>query len=252
MMRRTAALGLLLAACSGGTADTTVPVPEPTTTTTTVEEPSTTTTTMTVAEAVDICRSGTAIVWKPGQTHVATCFLLPLSFTPREGGWRTFSVQEDRLHVTLAEAGAPVAEVAILAYRPSAGLDAVADSILALEGPTVVADPTDVTLNGKPAVTFDVSTPPDPSSEPGWNECHTLSLGTVIAAQDGPGWRLFEGGLDGTDAYGLAPCRTFRVWVVEIAGVTVTFIATADEEPTLREAMPTIERHLDSMTFEAP
>ena len=238
------AVMLLVAACAGEAADET--------TTTTVQVAAPTTTSTVVAERVDICSRGRAIVWEPGQTYAAGCFLVPVSFAPVDSGWRTSRVEGDRFVVTLVEEGRSVAEVALLGYQPSSGLNVVADSILDIEGLTVVSDRSDVTVGGWPAAEFEVESGLDPGQGAQlWGDCHSRTLGTGIAV-NGPGFRLLYGGLGETDEFGFSPCRTFRVWVVDAAGVVITMIATADEEPTLREAMPTIERLLASMSFEAP
>lgn len=248
------AVMVLVSACAGGAADetstpSTVPVEPPPTTTTTVQE---TTTTTEAVGPVDICRSGRANLWKPGQDYVAGCFLVSVAFAPIDAGWRTSRVESDRFLVTFAETGEPVAEVAFLGYRPSSGLEIVVDSILRLEGLTLVSDQTAVTVGGSSAVTFDVETGLDTRpSAANSDECESNSLGTSLST-NGPGWRLLRGAIEQYNEFGFAPCRTFRVWVVDVADVAITMIATADKEPILRGAMPTIERLIDSMTFRAP
>ena len=238
-------LAILVAACAGaavGETTTTVPV-----------EPPTTTTTTEAVAPVDICRSGAGFIWEPARTYVADCFLVPVSFVPIDAGWRTSRVDGDRFLVTLVEASRPVAEVAVLGYMSSSGLDVVTDSILGFEGLTVVSDQTDVTVGGWSGVLFDVESGLDPSPQATltWPECYSRTLGTGLTV-NGPGFVLLPGGLGETDEFGFAPCRTFRVWVVDVDSVVITLIAAADEEDVLYDSVPTIERLLDSMTFEAP
>ena len=139
--------------------------------------------------------------------------------------------------------------MALLGYQHLSGLHAVVDSILALEGLTLVSGQSQMTVGGSPAIRFDVETGLDlgPNAANS-GECESNSLGTSLAT-NGPGWRLLWGAMHQQNEFGFAPCRTFRVWVVDVSGVVITMIAAADEEPTLREWMPTIERLVDSMTF---
>lgn len=247
-------MATIVAAC-GGQTPAEVPASEPAPS----EPPITTaasadTTTLPVATSVDLCR-GRGIVWEPGVDYTADCFIVPVSFAPGDEGWRTNGASGEWVLVTLAEGGVPVAEVALLAYRPSAGTESIVDSILELDGLTVVSEQRDVTAGGLRAVTFDVVSAPDPSSTVAVpiDECNSLSVGVVIGAAGGPGWPLLEsGGLDGDHNYGFSPCRAFRVWVVDVRGTVVTVLAAADTEVALTEAMPRIERLLAALRFEAP
>lgn len=178
---------------------------------------------------------------------------MPVAFEPLDEGWRTNGARAESMLVTLAEDSRPVAEVALLAYRPNSSVDIVVDSILDLEGLTVVSDQREVLIDGASAVTFDVVSAPDPSSTAAVpiDECNSLSVGVVIGAAGGPGWRLLEsGGLNGEPDYGFSPCRAFRVWVVDIADTVLTVLAAAETEVALAEWLPEIERLLDAIRFE--
>lgn len=129
-------------------------------------------------------------------------------------------------------------------------MDVVVDSILELEGLSVVSDQEEVPVGGSPAVTFGVVSASDPSPV-AIGECHSLSVGVRIGAAGGPGWRLLEsGGLDGDDDFGFSPCRAFRVWVVDVASTVVTMLAAAQDEEALEHPLPRIERLLDTIRFE--
>jgi hypothetical protein len=52
--------------------------------------------------------------------------------------------------------------------------------------------------------------------------------------------------------YGLGACRTFRIWAVPIADITITVVATVDDLDRFDELMPRVQRLVDTITVAAP
>lgn len=241
-------LACILAACAGGTANTTL------TTSTVSTAPSTTalttSTTELVVEPVDICARGT--VWDAGSTYAAPCFLVPLSFQPAEDGWRSVGVGVEWLEALWVDPATSEQSIRFgtLAFRPSDGPEEVMDSILALEGVTALTDPVATAIGGADAVTVDLETAPVDLA--GQENLCAKSVAYGINLPDARGSILLDitaltGGANRT--FGLGACLTFRVWVVEAEGNTITVLATTEDEARFDEMIDVVERLLETTTF---
>ena len=152
-----------------------------------------------------------------------------------------------------SELNDPAARFALWAYRSSDSPQTVIESILSIDGVDALTEVGGTKVSGRDAVGVDVATEIDE-----FNAADTCSLSNLgLRTWDGdigqPGYFLFSVG-DGTFRldFGLGACKTFRLWAIEVDDFTVTIAATADKDERFDELMPTIERLLDSMTFEAP
>lgn len=214
-------------------------VPEPTTTTTTVED-----------EPVDICLDRTA--WEPGVIHRATCFVVPLTFTPDEPGWRSTRAALEAIEGqwTPSEQSSEALRFVILVFMPDATPREALEVILAIDGvearAAVAADSS--------AVRVDVDTAPAPGSQTDLDRDDCADSGDLDII-DQPGYVLLDlmslSG-DGGALYGLGACRTFRVWSVGIDGETLTLIATTEDLDRFDELMPEMDWFVDAVLAGAP
>lgn len=236
---------VILAACSNpSTATTTTTVAldtvsDPTTTTTTAEE-----------EPVDICGDRTA--WEPGVTHRATCFIVPLSFTPDEPGWRATRATLEAIEGqwTPPERSSEVLRFVILAFMPDATPREALEAILAIDGVNARA----AVAADSSAVRVDVDTAPTPGSQTAFDRDQCADSGELdIGGQ--PGYILLDlmslSG-DGGALYGLGACRTFRLWSLGIEGETLTIIASTEDPDRFDELMPMMDHLVASITVASP
>lgn len=242
-MRRLLPAVLFLVACSGETTvSTTSPVAEPTTTTTTLE----------AEEPVDICPRG--VVWEPGTTYSADCFLVPVTFEAGDAGWRSSGARARAAVMTNIDSGSGHAiRVGLLAYRPDLEAESVLDSVLSIEGVVALTDRVHVVVAGHDALTVDAETASkadDQSGFPCVEDSFAVALGQPGRGVASAGYTLVDAGMSGR--FGMGACRTFRIWVFEAAGSVVTVVATPDDPDRFDDAIAVVERLLDSMTFEAP
>ena len=244
MMRRTAALGLLLAACSGGTADTTVPVPEPRTTSTTKVVESTTTTE--AVEPVDICPRGVA--WEPGTTYAADCFLVPVAFMVDEEGWGSEGAGDDWMKVRWlapADQGFRV-RVALVAAGSTRSPAAVLDRIASHGSISEVSDRMEVSVGGVEGLAVDAEGAAEEGGErPGSGGC----------TGDSPVW--FEPTRFGHALFptpwgdvGVGACQVARIVVVQAGDLTVLAIGGTTDQDRHEEAVAKIESLFEGMSFD--
>ena len=137
-----------------------------------------------------------------------------------------------------------------LAFRPSDGTSEVVESILALDSVTVLTDLVATTIDGADAVTVDIETAPIDFA--GQENLCARSIAYAINVPDARGAILLDltsitGAASRT--FGLGACLTFRVWVVEAGGATITVLAATEDEARFDEMMGVVERLLESTTF---
>lgn len=235
---------VLAGSCTAGTGDqTTTTAPPVTESTATATNPPETTTTTHHATFADICSVG--LVWEPGTTYVADCFLFPVSFLPTEPGWRSSGAAEE--WVALRWVGSdtqPEVGVALLALRHDLDPVAIVDEIAPLEGIDVVAEPRPITLAGRTGLVVEVEASPS-DGPPDARSC--LPAGVTQFLTDAGGQRLIEG--VSRSLLGVGYCHVVRVWVLDIGGRTVTIVAGTSDPARDKEAAATVERLLDTTSF---
>ena len=246
------ALVALLAACATSA--------EPTTTTTTVAvasvpDPTTSTSTTAPAEPapIDICEDRTA--WEANTTLVASCFLVPLTFTPDTEGWRAPKSELESIEGIWVEPGErdPAIRFVVLAHMPDAMPSEAIESILAIDGVDATAGPT----NKGTRMRVDVESAPVErvrSNISSRTECAETSRLDLIQSFTEPGYVLLDQiSLTGTGSqYGLGACRIFRIWAIPIDDITLTVVATTDDLERFDELMPTMEQLVDSIRAATP
>ncbi|MDX1448468.1 MAG: hypothetical protein R3246_05335 [Acidimicrobiia bacterium] len=178
-------------------------------------------------EVIDICPRG--LVWEIGQTYAADCFIVPVSFHAIDSGWRSYGASAQAVRVERwTELREPLVGIQIMAYRPDLPPTGVFESLLGIDGVDPVAGPSEDTIAGRPAVVADVDTAPDPTYNPVQDtyECSPVGFSLQWGFDNWPGYPLMlEDRSGGTNEFGLGACYRFRIWVVELAGSSITIAA---------------------------
>lgn len=258
-MHRLLPLLLLLAACQGEAADattTSIALPPPSTTVSTTGTTIASTPTSTAVTApVDICGTGVGFD-QTGDRYVVDCFVVPVSFGPAEEGWRSLSAGEEWVELFWeGEDSELTANVLLLAYRLNDTPQAMIGSVVAIEGVRADSEASAGEVAGRPALWVDLETDRDRNFD---DRCSTgLFQGLRYSRQGGffnPGYLLKDVGTGAANqGFGLGACKRFRLWGVDVDGVTVTVVATVGGTADHRfgELVPIVERLFASMTFGA-
>ena len=246
MRRLVVGLGLLVAACSGGTAETTTAVAPATTaspasTTSTAEAPTTTSTT--VSEEVELVpRNATApLNIQANRLYTYNLNVVSMQFRFDEEGWRFVFVGSQAIAVW--HRSQPVA--AFVAFRADQ-LDALVAEIASHEEVHDLTAPKDTSIGGVNGVVFELvsvetdSLLPGPHVNSGW-ECG----GPQIAGEEVHSGRMLAT---------LVGCSANRVWIAGVDGMSVVVIignssGEPDEIGSLDDLDALIDEFLASITF---
>ena len=243
------ATALIMAACGQAT-----PEPASTTTSDVVAPPTTkveTTTSSTdspttVAPApVDICSVGK--VWEAEASYTASCFLIPVTFTPSEPGWRSSGSAERWVSLRWVDPDEREWEVdvGIIAYQPNNDPREVIEAIDSLRGINVLADPEPINLVRVEGVTVDAEGEPANAFSRG--PCESGGGLIRFAGAGGGGGNTIVEGV-GRAEIGVGFCVVARLWALDIDGLTVTVLAAATDPQRHDDAIAVIEALLKSMT----
>lgn len=192
----------------------------------------------------DICPVG--LVWEPGTTYVAECFLFPVSFLPSEPGWRSSGAAEQWVSLRwVGSASRLEVGVAMLVLRHDLKPGDIVDEVETLEGIDFVAEPQPTTVGGRTGlvVAIEASSSGNVPSEA--RSC--LPAGVAEFLEEAGGRGLIEG--VSRSLLGVGYCHVVRVWVLDIGGRTVTIVAGASDPARGDEAAATVERLLNTASF---
>jgi hypothetical protein len=242
-------LAIYLSACSSNEVSPSTVALEsvtvPTTTSTTVL--ASTTSLIGAATPIDICPRG--LVWDPGTTYFADCFIFPIAFQTDEPGWRSFggSVQVVRAELWGEHGG--LVGVQLLGYESTLSPENVLELILAIDGVETVTAPAVATIASWSGVTADVRTAPDPQparSDGSTADCSSPRYALRWFFDAWPGYPLL---LAFPDEFGLGACYRFRVWVLDVDGVSITITAVVFDPDRFEERVGAAEELLASLSL---
>lgn len=211
----------------------------------------TTTSSVPSANPQDIC--GAALLWDPGLSYVADCFLIPVTFAPTGPGWRSIRSGPEWIELSWVDAASDEVQIRLLflildAAQPP---DEVLESILTIEGVDVLRPPAPTEIAGIDALVADVATEPRPATGTD-RTCTSMTHSVNLFGGERPGYLLLDRtGVGRGAAYGLGACLAFRIWTLNLDGVTVTVIAAADGADLLRDAGTRVDSLLATVTFDA-
>lgn len=252
--RSIAAFAYLLAACTSTAAPPTTEAVPVTTAPVTVSTTTTESAAPHVIEPVDICPRG--LVWAAGTTYFADCFVMSVTLHPTEAGWRSVSVGAEWIEGTWIEPGTsePALQFVLLAYESSRSPEDVIGSIVDAEGVNAITEARPATVAGRTGVQVDVVTEAGSptagqSGRPGCTTTLTHSLNLLFGER--PGFTLLDridmGG--GGSLYGLGACLAFRIWAIDVDGITLTLIAAAPDADRLADVAERTQSLFDSAVF---
>lgn len=199
----------------------------------------------------DIC--GAALVWDPGVAYMADCFLIPVTFTPTEPGWRSVRSGPEWIELAWIERASHEVtyRLLFLLVDDTEPPDQVLDSVLTIEGVDVLRPPTPTEIAGIDALVADVETEPRPATGTD-RTCTSMTHAVNLFAGERPGYLLLDRtGVGHGAAYGLGACLAFRIWTMGVDDVTVTVIAAAESADQLRQADTPVESVLATATFDS-
>lgn len=255
------ALALLAAACAGEavqgttTAGALPDLASTTTVSTTSTLPASTSTAPRSIGPVDICGSGVGFD-QIGERYTVDCFVVPVSFAPSVDGWRSLSAGEEWAELFWeGEDPGLTANVLLLAYRLDDTPQAMIDSIVEREGVNAMSDVEAGELGVREALVVDLETDRDRDFD---DRCSTGKFQGLRYSRPGgffnPGYLLKDvRGTGANQGFGLGACKRFRLWGVDVDGVTITVVSTAGgtADDRFDELVPIVESLLDSVTFGA-
>ncbi|MDX1448795.1 MAG: hypothetical protein R3246_06980 [Acidimicrobiia bacterium] len=247
---------LVLAACTSTAGPTTVDSSTLQESEVTVATPvsSTTTTSLAAAGPVDFC--GRGLVWEPGETYVAPCFLVPIAFEPTEDGWASTGGRTDLVRARWREPAEDglVVRVALFPLGSSDSPQGVMDRIAQHELISEISDRTEAVVAGYSALVADVEGAPEPGGElvsPDGSAC-TPEHRSVWFPATSFGHTLLElltiGG--GSEVVGVGACHVARIWVVDVDGVSITIVGGTGDPERHPEALAKIDELFGFMTFD--
>lgn len=248
-MRGQPVVGLLLAvsliACDSNDTSPTTGIVEPVTTSTTTTLAATTTSIDDTP--TDICARG--VVWEPGTTYIAECFLVPVAFRPATAGWRSFGGNLQAAQAELWGGEGALVGVQLLGYESEIPHAEVLDLILAIDGVEEITPPREATIASWSGVTTDIRTEPDtsparPTQEP--EECSRTGFALKWFFDAWPGYPLV---VEFPREYGLGACYRFRVWVLDVEGESITVMAVVFDPDRFEERIGDAEELLATMTL---
>jgi hypothetical protein len=245
--RHAAAIGLLLSACAPAAvdpADQSILAEAP-------ESPTTlaVTTTLAMTGPYDIC--GPARIWTVGDTYVADCFAVPVTFAPADPGWRSVRAGGEWLESTWVDSDTREIGVRLLflALDTTEPPEAVLDSILSIDGVNTHRGPEAAVIAGVDAITAGVVTEPRRTTVNALT-CTGMTHSVDLFHGERPGYLLLDRSGAGSGAtYGLGACLVFQIWALDVAGHTITVIAAAPSEDLLPEVVRRVESLLATVTL---
>lgn len=243
--RRTVILvmAVLVAACQPETA---------TTTTVSIAPPSTLATTTTVTSVVEdaaVSMCGGALAWDVGDTYVADCFVLPMSFTTQEQGWVSTGATDShvRLRWNDPDDRDVSVRIAIIAYRINEAPAEVLEAILDVDGVLSLGGPDPVEVAGMTGIVAGLEGAPEEDGfpdDPARDGCTSDSAVWLTNDQFGHGFFPI-----GSLVIGVGACDLVQSWIVDVDGLTLTILAGTVDPADHPAAVEAAEGLFDSMTF---
>ena len=152
------------------------------------------------------------------------------------------------------QSGEVAARFEVWVYQGQRSVESVIGALAEIDGVSVTSEPTE-RRDAITAVVADVETEPveDVVDQSGKKvECAGPSRAFGGPLQYWPGYEV--PGVDregGTGPEGLGACRLFRVWAVDVQGMTLLVLWTTDDTSRFGELVGVADRFFDSMTFGA-
>lgn len=207
-------------------------------------------TTTTARGAVSL--EGRGFVWEPGVIYESEKFVVPITFHPRDPGWRSFGAETRWVALGVAPAGESTvaAFLTFMVHMPDANPVEALDSIVAMEGLEEVSPRVDAEVSGHPAVVVDIEAAPL-GLAPGTGDSSPCSRpeGDPRFRPTDPGYELFydrEAGNAPGLSFGLPSCYTSRVWAIDVNGSLVLAVAVARDTERRDELLMTVDEFLES------
>ncbi|HSM01727.1 MAG TPA: hypothetical protein VK960_04690 [Acidimicrobiia bacterium] len=188
---------------------------------------------------------------EPGVEYRAPSFWSPLSLAPAREGWRANGSSELWIYFQYFESGRSTydLDLAIVAHSPNAEIAGVARRITNDEQVTSTAGPTPAMLDGHDAVVLDIEVE---ASRFGGGYCGNPTAGNSRFQNNETGMVLLED----SDSplyphfFGVRSCRGARIWVVDVAGATITIIAATERPEMLEDLLPVAEALVATIDFD--
>ena len=232
------------------------------TTTRATVAPSTSLPPTTVPNRVEV-PGGTLLKFEPGTVYVASRFWEPVSLsTDQDGSWWSRGSTELWVHLEYHDNGESVTDLdlTIVAHSPTASLEEVVASIIAKEigwfftpdpgneTARVITPPSPTTVGGFEASVFDLFVPRGRYDEGPNARGNTLFFQTI------PGLSLLTIGDNavtggGEARIGIRHGRAARVWVVDVAGATITIVAAATDLDLFDDLIGAADRLVADIEF---
>ena len=193
--------------------------------------------------------------WTAGDSYVADDFWVPVSITPADDGWWSLGVTEVWLYLQWHDGDSSLfdLDMVVLAHAPNAAVADVVTAITGDEAVDVTAEPTATTVANRDGVVVDVVVPGEIDED---EEIVFRGHARSIAALQG--LRLFVesdptsgqgGSVAGTFGFGVRRGRKARIWVLDVAGSTITGIAAASDPEAFDALAPVAERLVAGFDF---
>jgi len=224
----------------------------PSVTTSTTSTDASVTSTTTLRPSTPIGASG-ILKWTPGDAYVADDFWVPIAFRPVDPGWWSLGSGELWVYLQWHEGGGSLFDIdlAVLAHAPNDAVDVVAASITEDRVVEVTARPAPTTVGGFEGVVFDILLPGelDPFVESqyvgntrfvsGLESVKLLALPDPAMSDSGTFW------------FGVRLGRQARVWVLDVAGSTITVIGAVTDPRDFAALAPVVDRLVSAVRFDA-
>lgn len=244
-------LVFLIVACSTGSEEGpsgSTTIPGPVTTSSTIEPPATTTSAAPVpAVDPDQCTliGARPVLLESAREYCTGSPVLPITIRVDSGRWLVRSGAESAIVATLDsdEDGSSDATIAFLSVQPEVEVGQLLDSMVGSEeGLVALTEPDRFSAGRHSGLTLTVEAEPQPLPfEP--EGC--TSSGTPNFAIDEPGYPVLNtGGFSPRTDYGFPSCFRSRLWILDVDGVTVTVIASANPDDRFEDVMPMVESFL--------
>lgn len=255
MRRRTPliVLAFALAAC----APSAVSEPAPPSTKATLP-PESTTSSANPPESVDRADGSAEIAedglleWSAG-TYRASAFWVPVSFTPRGEGWRSYGQSDLWVHTEYRSPGEQRSNLTltVLAHRPADPIETEVEAIAGDPAVSLVAGPSETSVAGFRALVLDVVAKAGPgnscgNTQPGNSRFQANDTGLIL---------LTEGGIEGEGStygygFGVRSCRAARIWAVDVDGSSIVVIAATTTEDDFGDLIGVAEELIGGMEFD--
>jgi len=203
------------------------------------------------AGSVDLSRS-IDLALTPGE-YEAEAFWSPFVLSVSDDGWTSRGTNELWAYFRYYEPGESTfsLDLSLFVLAPD---ESPRDMITAISASTsldVVAEARPSALAGQPGWVVDLINTADYGLAPG--DCGVGSLGYSRFSGDVYGERMLQvsSELGELNYFGIAACRSARIWAIDVAGSTITVIAGAFDETSFAELIAVAEELLAGIEFVA-